>query len=140
MTEELRPKRAIRRFDVFAEFNRQKAIKKGMAEDVAAGYGLWLAKLVAARKFGRRGEGGSQKAAGDEGSEEDTLVDGKWRTLEDEAQTDELFREQIIDRMGREFYREVFEPAIAEAMQAGRDYTEIRDEIRAGWKTRAARE
>ena len=52
--EEIYPKKAIRRFDVFAEYTRQERIKKGEPEDVAAGYGIWLAKVVASRKFGAK--------------------------------------------------------------------------------------
>jgi hypothetical protein len=47
----LAPVKAIRRFDVFAEFKRVEQISKGMPEDEAKGFGLWVAKVVASRKF-----------------------------------------------------------------------------------------
>jgi hypothetical protein len=47
------PQRAIRRFDVFAEYSRQEQEAKGYPEDEAKGYGVWLAKVVAARRLGR---------------------------------------------------------------------------------------
>ena len=48
-----KPKQPIRRFDVFAEYRRQEAQQVGMPADQARGYGLWVAKVVAARKFRR---------------------------------------------------------------------------------------
>jgi hypothetical protein len=48
----LNPNATICRFDVFAEYTRQQAIEEGMPPDMAKGYGLWLAKVVAARRFG----------------------------------------------------------------------------------------
>src|SRR5581483_9409490 len=50
---ELKPRAPIRRFDIFAEYNRLKGRKEGMPAGRAKGYGLWLAKVVAAQKFGR---------------------------------------------------------------------------------------
>jgi hypothetical protein len=46
----MKPERPIRRFDVFAEYRRQEAEEKGRPEDEATGYGLWVAKVVAARR------------------------------------------------------------------------------------------
>jgi hypothetical protein len=133
----MKPKRPIRRFDVFAEYQRLKALEKDREPaDVAKGYGIWLAKLVAARKFRKASGSGGGKDAGKSGSKEDAddLVDGKWRTLDGEAQTDKLFDQEIVTRMGEDFYQDVFAPAIAEAFQAGKDYTDIRDAIRKDWK------
>jgi hypothetical protein len=36
--------------------------------------------------------------------------------------------------MGRDFYEEVFAPAILQAYEAGRSYRDIRDPIRRDWK------
>ncbi|MEO2082551.1 MAG: hypothetical protein ABGX12_00820, partial [Desulfurobacteriaceae bacterium] len=48
----LKPQAPIRRFDVFAEWNKIKAVKElGFPEDEAKAYGLAVAKVVAARKF-----------------------------------------------------------------------------------------
>ena len=41
------PKKAIRRFDVFAEVKRLEALAEGRPEDEAKGYGVWIAKVVA---------------------------------------------------------------------------------------------
>lgn len=48
----LQPERAIRRIDVFAEVKRLEALAEGKPEDEAKGYGIWLAKVVAGRRFG----------------------------------------------------------------------------------------
>jgi hypothetical protein len=130
-----KPRRSVRRFDVFAEYNRQKAMKEGQPEDQAKGYGIWLAKVVASRRYGglpkktlEQGKGGEQSEPAEE------LVDGKWRTLSGEPQTDELFDKEVVNRMGRDFYEDVFVPAIEQAFQRGQRYEDIRDEIRADWK------
>jgi hypothetical protein len=131
-----RPKKPIRRFDVFAEYQRLEAMKEGMPPEVAKGRGLWLAKVVAARKFRRTraGEAVDERRRARPEREPDTLVDGKWHTLGDEPQTDALFDKEIVDRMGRSFYDQVFTPAIQEAFQKGMGYQEIRDSIREAWK------
>ncbi len=123
----LKPRASIRRFDVFAEYNRIKAIKdKHMSATKAKGYGLWVAKVVAARKFGRLPKPGEKK--------EEKVDSRGWHLLSGVPQTDELFQREIINRMGREFYQKVFSPAIRKAYQEGKRYVEIRDHIRAPWK------
>ena len=54
MTEEpeLRPLPPIRRFDVFAETKRLEAVAHGEPEDVAKGYEIRIAKIVASRRLG----------------------------------------------------------------------------------------
>lgn len=132
---ELKPKSGVRRFDVFAEYTRQEREQKGYPEDEAKGYGIWLAKVVAARRFGQQGKGEGSKArrkldaaGGDEAEEP------KFRSVGDELQTDELFDRDIIGRMGARFYDEVFAPAITEARNEGKSYETIRDAIRQDWK------
>jgi hypothetical protein len=133
----MKPNRPIRRFDVFAEYQRLKALEKDKEpSDVAKGYGIWLAKLVAARKF-RKAVGKELKQGKDSGQKKDEteeLVDNKWRTLDGTPQTDTLFDKEIVERMGSEFYESVFAPVIAEAFHSGKDYTEIRDTVRKDWK------
>ena len=121
-----KPKAAIRRFDIFAEYKRQEAIKDGKPADVAKGYGLWVAKIVAARKFGKKKPDGESKDKPEHR--------GKWRKLEDVPQTDKLFEKQIVDRMGVTFYKRVFSPAIRKAIANGSSYESIRDTLRADWK------
>jgi hypothetical protein len=124
------PKAAIRRFDIFAEYNRLEAMqKKGMKAAEAKGYGLWLAKIVASRR-GRPAEDGDRGAGG----EHRERKPGEWRTLDDKPQTDKLFDKEIVDRMGRTFYRRVFSPAIRAARQRGASYEAIRDTLRQDWK------
>ena len=62
----LHPAKAIRRFDVFAEYTRLERRAKGYKAAESKGYGIWLAKVVAARKFGSKtrsskGSGGKKK-------------------------------------------------------------------------------
>ncbi len=121
-----KPKAAIRRFDIFAEYKRQEARRDGQAEDVAKGYGLWVAKVVAARRFGKKKPDGEAK--------DKPAHRGKWRKLDDVPQTDKLFDKQIVERMGVTFYKRVFSPAIRRAIADGSSYESIRDTLRAEWK------
>lgn len=126
----MKPKAAIRRFDVFAEYNRQTAMKEGTPAAQAKGYGLWLAKVVAARRFGP----GKGSAAKSHTGEEKQTARRKWRSLDGKPQTDKLFDKEIVQRMGADFYSEVFVPAIRESVQKGQKYVQIRDAIRKDWK------
>ncbi len=133
---ELDPRAPIRRFDVFAEYNRIKAMKEkklGIAK--AKGYGLWVAKVVAAQKFGRMPR---PKPGEKETKEKEKFDERKWHDLGGVPQTDKLFDKEIVHRMGKEFYAQVFSPAIAKAYQEGEDYVDIRDSIRANWKPQKA--
>ena len=56
------PNKPIRRFDIFAEYRKQGEQASGMRAEEAKGYGLWVAKVVAARKFGRMRERGANLA------------------------------------------------------------------------------
>ena len=136
---ELRPLQPIRRFDVFAETKRLEALAHGSPEDVAKGYGIRIAKIVASRRFGGakkahadkkskppRGSTPEERFGGEDG--------GKFRALDGELQTDATFDREIIDRMGPEFYDSVFSPAIRDALAEGRKYETIRDSIRKQWK------
>ena len=59
-----KPLDRIRRFDVFAEYQNQEHHDDGMPLDQAKGYGLWVAKVVAARTFARE-RGRESKPSGD---------------------------------------------------------------------------
>ena len=52
MNLNLKPLQPIRRFDVFAETKRLEALGHGEPDDVAKGYGIRIAKIVASRRFG----------------------------------------------------------------------------------------
>ncbi len=49
----VRLRHPIRRFDLFADSHRPDRMQQGRPADEAKGYGLWLAKVVAARKFAK---------------------------------------------------------------------------------------
>jgi hypothetical protein len=131
------PQRAIRRFDIFAEYSRQEREDKGYPPDEAKGYGVWLAKVVAARRFG----GGKSDGDGRKGSRRLDAEgnEPKFRSVGDELQTDETFDRDIVHRMGLAFYREVFAPAIEDARGEGKSYEDIRDAIRKDWKPAKSR-
>jgi hypothetical protein len=129
-----RPKRSIRRFDVFAEYTKQEQEDKGLSEPRAMGYGLWLAKVVASRRFGASRAKAGTPSVDDQERSERPERESEWRTLDDEPQTDELFGREIVQRMGPDFYCSVFAPAIREARRQGRSYEGIRDAIRKDWK------
>lgn len=133
------PRMPIRRFDVFAEYNRLRGLNRGLDEPHAKGYGLWVAKVVASGG-GRRGSAKLEpKVAAAKGRSEGEPHEQQqetpgWHLLGDEPQTDALFDREIIARMGPGFYADVFAPAIAAAFEAGKSYEGIRDTIRKDWK------
>jgi hypothetical protein len=129
-----KPQAAIRRFDIFAEYNRDKAMKDGMPADQAKGYGLWLAKIVAARRF-RKSE--PEDRAGEKHDKGKPARRTKWRSLSGVPQTAKLFDQEIVGRMGSQFYRRVFAPAVRAAFKGGESYESIRDSLRAHWKPQA---
>jgi hypothetical protein len=125
----------IRRFDVFADYNFVRNHAQGMSEDLAKGRAIWAAKVVAGRRYGaapsakpsgdrKEHKGGGEKAEEEEG----------FRSLGGVEQTDRTFEKEIVDRMGADFYRDVFHPAIEQAFKEGKRYEDIRDAIRKGWK------
>ena len=132
----MKPKKAIRRFDVFAEYRKQDRQQEGDTEAVAKGYGLWVAKVVASRRFGgtrATGAGGHDgKGEGEDGKAPQRQ--GEWHLLDGEPQTGALYDREIVARMGEDFYAEVFVPAIRDARAEGKSYEQIRDTLRRGWK------
>ena len=70
-----------------------------------------MAKVVASRRFGgstlkeRHERKGHDDEDEDEKQRRARLIDGKWHALDDEPQTDALFEKEIVERMGRPFYR-----------------------------------
>jgi hypothetical protein len=130
----VKPKQTVRRFDVFAEYRKQDREDEGDRVPVAKGYGLWVAKVVASRRFG-----GTRATAGERGGQgegrEGQQRQGEWHLLDGEPQTGALFDKEIVARMGEDFYREEFVPAIREARAAGKSYEQIRDTLRRTWNT-----
>jgi hypothetical protein len=142
---DLRPLQPVRRFDVFAETKRLEALAHGEPEDVAKGYGIRIAKIVASKRYGGAAKKSHYEKSKDRDREKDADESSagsrfageggaKFRALDGELQTDETFDHDVIDRMGPEFYDVVFAPAIHEALAAGRKYEQIRDTIRKDWK------
>ncbi len=129
-----RPKKAIRRFDVFAEYSRLERQTKGYPKDEAKGYGIWLAKVVASRKFASKSDAPDEPAR----SRKRSGTGDKFRSVGDEIQTDATFDHDIVERMGKTFYATVFRPAIRKARKDGQAYEEMRDSIRADWKPEKA--
>lgn len=143
MTDEtaLKPLQPIRRFDVFAETKRLEALSHGEPDDVAKGYGIRIAKIVASRRFGGATAKKTHHDKKDREPGEATTgsrfggEDGdKFRALDGELQTDETFDLEIVGRMGPEFYEVVFQPAIQDALDEGRKHEQFRDTIRKEWK------
>ena len=143
MTEEteIRPLQPIRRFDVFAETKRLEALAHGQPDDVAKGYGIRIAKIVASRRFAGSAAKETQHERKEAPEKESTSGSrfrgengGRFRSLDGEVQSDATFDREIVERMGPEFYEVVFQPAIREALAAGRKYEQIRDTIRKDWK------
>jgi hypothetical protein len=130
------PLKSIRRFDVFAEVSRLEALEKGRPEDEAKGYGIWLAKVVAARRFGPKVDRDGAPSGKASERTPGTPAEEGFKAVGGEMQTDETFDGEIIHRMGEHFYDDVFAPAIREAIKKGQRYEEIRDSIRADWKAR----
>src|ERR671921_1571069 len=86
---EIRPLRPIRRFDVFAETKRLEALAHGEPDDVAKGYGIRIAKIVASRRFGGSAPKKARQEKGDRAdgeSEKGSRFGGedgsKFRTLD----------------------------------------------------------
>jgi hypothetical protein len=131
------PKQPIRRFDVFAEYQRLKGLEKGMDVPHAKGYGLWLAKVVASggrKPSSAKGKNGPTDGAEDHPKQHGAPHEQEWHELSGTPQTDSLFDREIVTRMGKAFYNGIFAPAIAEAVEQGRSYESIRDAIRKQWK------
>ncbi len=134
----MKPKRTVRRFDVFAEYRKQEQEEKGDSESVAKGYGLWVAKVVASRRFGgTRATGASAAKGAGDGHEGGAKKEGEWHLLDGEPQTDALFDREGVQRMGEDFYRKVMVPAIRSARDEGKSYEQIRDALRKGWNDKA---
>jgi hypothetical protein len=136
MTEKvLAPRLEIRRFDIFAEWNRLKArTRHKMSAGDARAYGLAVAKVVASRKF--HGTPPEQTSELKRRAREDDTSEPWWEHLG----SDDEFKQKIVGRMGEQFYREVFQPAVERAWDAGQSYEDIRDTLRGEWNGRRADE
>ena len=135
MADTPRPQPPVRRFAVLAEYSKLRALREGRPLDEAKGYGLWLAKVVASRRYGAGT--GSAAPARDARREEEAgapTVEERFRSLGGEVQTDARFDREIVARMGQDFYEAVFAPTIARHFEEGDRYEAIRDSVRKDWK------
>jgi hypothetical protein len=131
----VKPRAPVRRFDVFAEYNKLEAQRDGRPLDEAKGHGLWIAKVVAARRFGAgRGSGPPPSGQRSEPEADAPPEHEKFKSLSGEPQTDAMFDREVVARMGDEFYREVFAPTIKAHFERGDSYQAIRDFVRKGWR------
>jgi hypothetical protein len=118
----------IRRFDIFAEWNRLKARNRHhMSASDARAYGLAVAKVVAARKL--HGAAPDQASDLKRRARNDDVSEPWWEHLG----SDNEFEQKIVRRMGQTFYRDVFQPAVQRAWDAEKSYEDIRDTLRAEW-------
>jgi hypothetical protein len=127
----------IRRFDIFAEYNRLHGLKHGLDEAHAKGYGLWVAKVVASgggRRIGAKAAVSATQAEREGAEAQQKPAEQEWHVLGGVPQTGALFDREIVRRMGPEFYAQVFVPAVDAAFAAGKSYESIRDAIRRDWK------
>jgi hypothetical protein len=136
MADSLKPKAAIRRFDVFAEYSKLEAQRDGRPLDAAKGQGIWLAKVVASR---RRPPAVSRSRPGDGAVRSDEPrgapdAEEKFKTLGGERQDDARFDHEIVERMGEPFYRGVFAPTLRRHFERGDRYETIRDAVRREWR------
>lgn len=125
------PRLQIRRFDIFAEWNRLKArTRHKMKEADAQAYGLAVAKVVAART--QHGAAPEETRELKRRARQDEVDEPWWEHLG----SDEEFDKKIVQRMGEDFYAEVFQPAIQEAWDGEQRYEDIRDALRTEWNAR----
>jgi hypothetical protein len=126
-----KPRDQIRRFDIFAEWNRLKAREQlNLSEPNARAYGLAVAKIVAARKF--HGYKPEQVSEWRRNAKKGQVTGAWWKHLGSSAEYDK----KIIERMGKTFYKRLFQPAIRRAWREGLRYEDIRDTLRKQWNPR----
>lgn len=136
MPKQLKPQSEIRRFDVFAEWNRLKGRDqlKLKAGDARA-YGLAVAKVVAGRSQKRASTRDEERSKPPKDSdkvnkENRNDADNRWW---EHLGSDAEFKKTIVKRMGDDFYRDVFAPAVRAAWDDGAKYQDIRDTLRNEW-------
>ena len=123
------PRDQIRRFDIFAEWNRFKARERlNLRDSDARAYGLAVAKVVAAKKL-HGYEPGQRRRHARKGE----VTVAWWKHLGSSAE----YEKRIIERMGKTFYRRVFQPAIRRAWRGGLRYEDVRDKLRREWNPAA---
>src|SRR5436190_22054993 len=96
MAEQLHPKQQVRRFDVFAEYSKLKALREGRPLDQAKGHGIWLAKVVASRRYGAPSSRQTSVRKPQGAGAEEAEAPAPFRTLGGELQTDALFDREIV--------------------------------------------
>lgn len=133
MKANTKPQNNIRRFDVFTECERIKYTKRGFPLYVAKGLAIWTAKLVSGGKLKKNffsgPNTGYHKANLNSSSNNNKSV---FRSLNNVPQTDLMFDKEIIERMGKEFYEQTFQPMVRDNLSQGFEYRQFRDTLRNG--------
>ncbi len=83
-----------------------------------------MASRSRSKSDGDKSDGGAKK----------DYPETKFKSLEGKEQTDRVFDEEIIDRMGEQFYNDIFVPEIELARKRGDKYMDVRDSIREDWQ------
>ena len=130
----MKPKATIRRFDVFAEYSKLEALQEGRPLAEAKGHGLWLAKVVAARRGAPAASVSRTPVGTAHGASRLPEPEERFKTLGGELQNDVRFDREVVQRMGDSFYDEVFAPTIRRHFERGERYEAIRDAVRREWK------
>src|SRR5690349_14723358 len=92
----LRPRQPIRRFDVFAEYNRVKNEASGMPGGRAKGDAIWLAKVVAGRRGGVSHAAPPEGATGGMEHLHEERREGEFHSAGGVPQTDRTFDHEIV--------------------------------------------
>ena len=122
------PQVPLRRFDVFAEWNRLLRIASAFP------HGRGSSRLRPGRGQSRRQPEVRQYSSAEVKQWKQQARTGEMRgAWWQKLGSDEEFQSKIISRMGERFYRQAFAPAIEQAWQAGKRYEDIRDTLREQW-------
>jgi len=115
----------IRRFDIFAIFNMTSK-ENELGKKYAKGYGIWMARMVAGRKFGAVAAPGHQVGKGKDYSK--TKVSGiqAWNMLSGKPQTDKEYEKELVKRFGEANLTKL-ENFVSKAYHKGMTYNAIRD-------------
>jgi len=114
----------IRRFDIFAIFNKVSK-ENEMDEKHAKGYGIWMARFIAGRRFGAKATKPNGKKGSKTAEKKATGVQS-WYTLNGKPQTDKEYDNELLKRFGSANLI-ALEKWVKDAYIKGVDYKTIRD-------------
>ncbi len=115
----------IRRFDIFAIFNKVSK-EAEMGSKHAKGYGIWMARMVAGKKFGGGAvtTGHTSAVATTTGAKKSGVK--SWHELSGKPQTDKEYDKELVTRFGEPNLITI-EDFIRNAYKKGMKYEAIRD-------------